>query len=232
MAVALAHDGRSWVDGVELRRTGSGTLQDARAAALAHVGRLARERRRPVHVEATEPDGRLWHFVVGPDGDVLEPTDARGLADDPDACTVPPALRPATDEISEAIDSGREHVAMKLARRLQEDLEAEHGPTHPMSLRARELRAHAAYRCGMPGVGCELYIEAARGWLELSSTTCVVEAVQRAYALWHQIQDEPARIAWLGEQLADLLTRGGSERTRAAASVVLRRVDEVRIEGV
>lgn len=229
VTVALAADGRSWVDGSELRSAPDGTLPGARAAAFAEVARIARQRRSPIRVEATDPDGTVWRFLVTEDGDVHDPDKASELKVDPDAAEIPPEYRAAVSEVVEAIEGGREHVAVKAARRLEEDAIARHGTGHPYALRALELRAHAVYVCGMPSIASELYAEAARGWHTLGSTA-YWEAAQRAYALWHRIGDEPpAGTVWLGQQLVEVLELGG-RRTRESVRALLRRIDELRLE--
>ncbi|WP_327359790.1 hypothetical protein [Streptomyces sp. NBC_01304] len=227
LAVALAHDGRSWVDGVEVRAHTDGTLSGARAAALNHVARIARQRRRPVRVNATEPDGHVWHFVVGPDGEVVEPHAAHQLPDDPDARRVPPELAVRVATVNEAISSDRHHIALKLAQDLDAELADQHGLDHPHALRARELRAHAAYRAGLVGEACELYLDAARGWHQLASDA-YWDAVQRAYALWHQVQEDSTRIVWLGDRLVEILELGDA-RADATAAAARQRIDQLRL---
>ncbi|MCW8383962.1 hypothetical protein [Streptomyces justiciae] len=229
VTVALATDGRSWVNGSELRSAADGTLPGARAVAFEEVTRIARQRRHPVRVEATDPDGTVWHFVVTEDGGVHDPDKARQLRVDPDAVEVPAEARSVVDEVVTAIEGGREHVAMKMARRLEEDLVARHGAGHPYALRALELRAHAVFACGMPSIGCELYTTAARGWHEVGSEA-YWGAAQRAYALWHRIGDEPpAGTVWLGQQLVEVLELGGP-RTSDTVRAILSRIDTLRLE--
>ncbi|MFI5752430.1 hypothetical protein ACIBBE_42790 [Streptomyces sp. NPDC051644] len=229
VTIALATDGRSWVDGTEIKAAPDGTVDGARATALDHVARIARQRRRPVRVEATDPTGDVWRFVVDESGHVHDPDKVQELRDDPDAHQVPPEARAAVAEIVAAVVSGRGHVAMTLARQLEDKATAEHGAGHPHALRAAELRAHAAQACGVPGIACEVYIDAARGWHQLGSDE-YWPAVQRAFALWHRVQNEPAGTAWLGQQLVDVLELGGS-RAAATIGAVLRRIDELRFEG-
>ncbi|MEU8623057.1 hypothetical protein [Streptomyces sp. NPDC048623] len=226
VVVALAADGRGWVDGVEVR--GGTDTESARAAVLAHVGRIARKRRRPVPVSATDPDGHRWTFVVTTEGEALEPHEARGLTSDPDAQDVPAAYAEQAAGIRAALDAGREYTGLRLAAELEQQIAKEHGDDHPFRLRALELRAHAATVAGLPGTGAELYLEAARGWDTLASPA-YWGAAQRAYALWHRASEQAPRMIWLGEQLRDVLVLGG-ERTAEARAVVLRRIDELRLE--
>ncbi|ORT54189.1 hypothetical protein [Streptomyces sp. CB03238] len=226
VTITIAADGRGWVDGHEVRGT-NGTLEDAHAATLAHVVRIARQRRRAVKVTATEPDGRRWAFVVTTDGDVLEPHQATHLTQDPDAEDVPAAYAVQVAAVCAALDSGREHAGMGLALKLEGEVVGRHGGDHPYVWRVRELRAHAAVVCGLPGTGCELYLEAARGWAELHSPAYWA-AVRRAYALWHHATEQPARMVWLGEQLKEVLELGGPRATSARTHVV-QRVDELRL---
>lgn len=225
VTIALAADGRGWVNGVEVR----GDDPDAtRAAALGQVRRIAAQRRRPVLVAATEPDGRHWRFVVTTDGEVLEPNEARELTRDPDAEEVPAAYAERAAAVCAALDGGQEHVGLGLAVTLEEDIVKDHGSEHPYRWRARELRAHAAVVCGLPGTGCELYLEAARGWAEVQSPA-YWGAVRRAYALWHQATEQQARMVWLGEQLREVLELAGKGRDFEARAAVVQRVDELRL---
>ncbi|MEU6460098.1 hypothetical protein [Streptomyces sp. NPDC047065] len=231
VTIALAADGRSWVDGTELKTASDGTLASARAIALEEVRRLAQKRRRPVRVDATDPDGARWLFLVDADGQVHEPEAAPLLPDDPDAYEVPAEHREAVAEVIAAIagGQGREHVAIKAARQMEEDLAARHGQGHPYVLRALELRAHAVYACGMPSIGCELYLDAAEGWRLLGSPA-QRDALQRAYALWHRIADEPsAGTVWLGQRLVDALRQGGPQ-AQPAIRAVLAQIDRLRLE--
>ncbi|GAA0617417.1 hypothetical protein GCM10010394_54510 [Streptomyces crystallinus] len=220
VTIALAADGRGWLDGVELAG------DNARAAALAAVRRIATDRRRPVRVQATEPDGSVWHFMVGPDG-ILDAEQEHQALTDPDAHAVPPAYRAAVEAVVAAADGDQEHIAMLLAARLELRVMAEHGAGHPYVWRARELRAHLTYVYGKPGAACELYVEVARGWAECASDEYWA-AAQRAHALWHATADERWRLVWLGNQLADLLRLAPDpERAMRALREVLRRVDEL-----
>ncbi|MDI3390144.1 hypothetical protein QIS99_28720 [Streptomyces sp. B-S-A8] len=227
--VALAHDGRSWVDGVEVRAA-DGTLDGARAAALKHVARLARQRRGPVLVRAEDPDGQVWELAVGIDGEVVEASDAHLLADDPDAQQVPAELEVRVATVSEALAADRGYIALKLAEDLDADLGQQHGLEHPHALRAKELHGHvhATAREGRAVEACALYLEAARGWSRLNSPS-YEGALQRALALWGELADDPARIVWLGEQLVDLLVLDGS-RAQPTAAAIQRRIDALRLE--
>ncbi|MGW5679226.1 hypothetical protein ACWEV4_29800 [Streptomyces sp. NPDC003860] len=223
VTIALAPDGRAWVDGVELR-AGSG---GARATALAQVHRIAQRRRRAVLVAATEPDGRRWQFVVTVDGDVLEPHEATELMRDPDAEAVPAAYVARAAAVSSALAAGRAQEGLRLAIALEQDASVEHGTGHPYRLRARELRAHATAAAGLPGTGCELYLDVARGWADMRSPA-YWGAARRAYALWHQADEQQPRMVWLGDQLREVLEAGGERAGRARAAVV-RRIDELRL---
>ncbi|MFC9431514.1 hypothetical protein [Streptomyces sp. NPDC056987] len=225
--VALAADGRAWVDGVEVN-AGHGTLEESRAAALEQVRRIVRQRRRAVRVAATDPDGSLWRFGVVLDGTVVTPEQVQEAMTDPDAVEVPAAYQHRAAAVSAALDGGQEHIAMRLALLLEEDAAQEHGPEHPYVLRARELRAHATAECGLPSAGAELYLDAARGWARLHSDA-YWGAVQRAYALWHRAAENEARMVWIGEQLVDVLREAG-DRSHMPIRTVLRRVDELRFK--
>ncbi|MFE0107110.1 hypothetical protein [Streptomyces sp. NPDC059009] len=233
VTIALASDGRSWVDGTEVQAT-EGGLDQARAAAMGHVAQIARQRRGPVRVEATDPDGAVWRVVVDPERGILEPGEARELPDDPDANAVAAAYAQGVAAVNQALADGLELVATRRACELEAEAIAQHGSDHPYVWRTRELRAHTAYRVGMAGMACELYLEAARGWRELGSDA-YWGAIQRAYAMWHHTQDEEGRTVWLGEQLVDELrlgaSRAGGGKSAGTLRAVLRRIDELRMEG-
>ncbi|MFF2902733.1 hypothetical protein [Streptomyces sp. NPDC057966] len=216
------------MDGAEIKAAPDGTVDGARATALDHVASIARRRRCPVRVEATDPTGAVWRFVVDEGGHVHDPDQAQELRVDPDAHQVPPSIREVVTEIKAAVIDGCEIDAMALAQQLEDTATAEHGKGHPYALRAAELRAHAAQAGAMPGIACEIYIEVARGWHRLRSDEFWA-AAQRAYAVWHQVQNEPTSTVWLGQHLVDVLELGGS---RAAPTIraTLRRVDELRME--
>ncbi|MGW2865598.1 hypothetical protein [Streptomyces sp. NPDC001205] len=158
---------------------------------------------------------------------ILDPDQTRQLMADPDALNAPAAYRQRIEAIVAAIDGDQEHIAMNLARRLEESAAAEHGSAHPFVWRVRELRAHATYVCGLPGAACELYLEVARGWHHMDSPA-YWGAAQRAYALWHATNDERGRMVWLGEQLVDVLRLAlPDHRANTALAEVLRRVDDI-----
>ncbi|MFJ2819117.1 hypothetical protein [Streptomyces sp. NPDC087294] len=226
VVVALAADGRGWIDGTELRAS-EPTLDGARGAAYAEVARIARQRRSPIRVQATDPDGTMWRFVVDEGGGVHEPHRASQLTVDPDAAEVPAEYRAAAAVVVAVIGAAGDHLAVQQARRLEEEILARYGAGHPYALRALELRAHAVYECGLPSIACELYIEAADGWRHLGSTA-YWGAAQRAYAMWCRIGDEPsAGMTWLGEKLVGIMELGGTQPK--AVQVVLDRIDKLRL---
>lgn len=231
VTIALASDGRGWVDGTEVN-VEEGGLDDARAAAMGHVVLIARQQRRPVRVEATEPDGAIWRFVVDPERGVLNPDEVRELPDDPDATAVATAYAQSVDAVNQALADGQELIATQLAGQLENEAIARHGKAHPYVWRTRELRAHTAYQVGLAGMACELYLEAAEGWRVLGSDA-YWGAIHRAYAMWHHTQDEEGRTVWLGEQLVAELRLGaamaGGGRAAGTLRAALRRIDDLRM---
>ncbi|MEU3356076.1 hypothetical protein [Streptomyces sp. NPDC037389] len=221
--VLLAEDGRAWVAGTEVAEQGT-ALDTARAAALLHLTRLAAHQARTVHVEATDPDGKVWRLLVHPSGTIEEAT--KGVFDtDPEGERPPAAFRERVTAIVTDIEAGREHIAMGAAGQLEADIVAAYGERHPYSWRAVELRAHATFVAGLPGAACELYLKAAQGWAGLHSSA-YWGAAQRAYACWHRI-GAPDQAVWVGQELIEVLRTGG-ESAQSALRTVLGRMDALQ----
>ncbi|UNZ22319.1 hypothetical protein [Streptomyces sp. 891-h] len=220
--IDLGPDGRGWVDGQEIEHN---TLEDARVAALRRVAARARDTQRPVHVRASDPAGETA-LLVHPDGRIQEGEAAEELAADPDATAVPASLLPRTRAIAAALEGGRELEGSRMAHELEAEVSTEYGSRHPYTWRCRELTAHATLAAGLPGGAAELYMDAARGWLDLGRNTAYASAAQRAYACWHRVEDT-AQTVWLGELLAELLRDSGGDHQETVRAV-LRRVDEVQ----
>ncbi|MER7959325.1 hypothetical protein [Streptomyces sp. NPDC096030] len=222
--VELAEDGRrGWVNETEICSDQPG---GARAAAITRIRGIARQRRRPVLVAATEPDGHRHHFVVTAEGTILKTHQASGLIRDPDAEETPAAYAARACAVCAALQSGQERTGLGLAVRLEKDIARAHGRDHPYRWRALELRAHAVALCGLPSTACELYLGAAKGWAALASPA-YQGAARRAYALWFQAGEQQTRALWLGEQLRDVLGLGGDEASSARMAVV-HRISELR----